>query len=761
MNMKYPHIMQLEEKDCGAACLSMICEFYGAKFPITKCRDLIKADTLGATIYGIVRGSETIGLEATALEGNEQELLRGIQDNEIHFPFIAKIVNQDLFEHFIVVYAIKNNKMYIGDPAQSKIIKIPFKAFLERWQGEIIVFKPGKDWKKQNIRKGALNKFFNVITKQKKILGAIFFISLFISGINLFSATVFEHVIDSIIVIGDHSDDFHSDTEQSTELIEETTDSATPTFFSWIKNGLDILSKNLESICILIIGLYLFQSALTFIRSCMLTILAKNIELPISTGYFNHLVDLPVDFFGSRKGGELMSRFSDASSIREAMSTVTLTIMLDTIMAIVTGIYLFFLSSTLFGITGIILVLYFLITVSFKKPIKMANQSIMRENAQVTAYLKEMIDGIETIKAHQYEQTSKSNFTGLFTSFINRVVHGSITYNLLEVLISTVESVGIILLLWVGAHLCIANTITLGTLITFYYLLSYFFDPVKSLIDLQPTIQRAIVAAERLNDIFDATPEETSPQSSDNSIPNLAGDIHVEHVNFRYGNRRLILQDISLKISQGSKIAIVGESGCGKTTLAKLLLRFYAPENGVITINQKNLSDYPLAFIRHHISYVSQNIFLFSDTIYNNLRMGNMSLSDNEIQEVCKKCLADDFIKGLPFGYNTMLEENGNNLSAGQKQRLGIARALLQKPDLLILDEATSNLDSITEKSIQVMLNDLSSEMTVIIIAHRLRTIQNCDYIYVMDDGQIKEEGCHESLMSKNGIYAGYWKSQL
>lgn len=260
-----------------------------------------------------------------------------------------------------------------------------------------------------------------------------------------------------------------------------------------------------------------------------------------------------------------------------------------------------------------------------------------------------------------------------------------------------------------------------------------------------------MVAAERLNDILDTEIEQKD--SDKEQLNSACGDIKIRNLDFRYGNRELVLKNVNMDFPKGKKIAIVGESGCGKTTLAKLLLSLYQPEYGKVMIEGKNLSEFSVASVRKHIAYISQDIFLFADTIYNNLRLGNEDATGEEIKDVCKWCCADEFIEKFPMKYDTMLEENGNNLSGGQKQRIALARALLKKPDILIMDEATSNLDTITEASVKRTIDNLSDEMTCIIIAHRINTIKNCDYIYVMDKGQIVEEGTHESLLEKDGRY--------
>ena len=317
-----------------------------------------------------------------------------------------------------------------------------------------------------------------------------------------------------------------------------------------------------------------------------------------------------------------------------------------------------------------------------------------------------------------------------------------------------ISAVSIVVLLWAGAYLCVENVITLGALFTFYYMIDYFLNPISNLIDLQPTLQTASVAAERLNDVFDSEMEDVG-QISDLNVT----DIQVKNLRFRYGNREEVLKGIHMHIQKGQKIAIVGESGCGKTTLAKLLLRFYEPESGNIYINGQNITNYSRLSIRNRIAYIPQNVFLFSDTIKNNLKMVDEHVTDEEIERVCKLCKADAFIQNLPLKYDTILEENGSNLSGGQRQRLAIARALLSKPDVLIMDEATSNLDTITEKAIYEVLHTVLKDTTCIMIAHRLRTIKNCDYIYIIKDGSIVEEGTHNMLMSNNSLYSSYYNS--
>jgi ATP-binding cassette subfamily B protein len=356
------------------------------------------------------------------------------------------------------------------------------------------------------------------------------------------------------------------------------------------------------------------------------------------------------------------------------------------------------------------------------------------------------------------EHMAKEKTDTLFGRLITTVFKQSVMYNNLGVIIGVVTSLGTVLILWLGVQSILQGEITLGALITFNALLGYFLSPLGNLINLQPQLQAAGVATNRLNDILLAEREDTE---SGLSSGELKGGIVCENVSFRYGNRELVLEDISLNIEQGQKVAIVGESGSGKTTLMKLLLRFYEAEAGLITIDGKALEDINRTFLRKRISYLTQSIFLFSDSVKNNIFYGSNSdeISDEEFKRVCELCKVDEFVAKLPLGYETRLEENGANLSGGQRQRIALARALLRKPDVLVMDEAMSNLDSITERALSNMISGFDKDMTCIVIAHRLSTIVQCDKILVMDQGQIIETGTHDQLMQQRGKYFSFWEN--
>lgn len=716
---KYPFVQQHDEKDCGAACLSMISEYYGLKLPMAKYRELIKVDNQGANIFGLVTGAEKIGFDAGGLEGTVDELLDAITSGEIQFPFIARIVNEQMFEHYIVVYKMDKGFVITGDPGKNRTTKVPLVKFIKEWQGQIVTFIPNSNFEMRNECKGSFKKYFSYIASQKKLLVFVCMISLVVSFVNISGAVIFEYILSDPL---------------------KMIDTAGGKVFT-----------DIHTVCFVIIWMYILRAILNNLRGYLLALLAKKVDDSITLDYYNHLVDLPIEFFETRKTGEFMSRFCDVAKIRNAISTATLTVMLDTITAIGCGILLYCINETLFFITLIIMGFYALVIFLFKNPIKVINHELMEQDAKVTSFLKESIDGMEMVKTYQNESEIKQKIERLYKHFTQRNVQGTVIYNFQDSIVSFVASTGLVVLLWIGAYLCENQVIDLADLFVFYYLINYFLGPLSNLINLQPELQMAIVAAERLNDILDADIEAT--HSKRMKLEHMFADIKIQNLNFRYGNRELVLQDVNMEFKRGKKIAIVGKSGCGKTTLAKLLLSFYQPEDGDIIINGKSLSEYSISSIRRHIAYISQDIFFFSDTIYNNLRLGNEGITEEEIRDVCDRCGIRSFIESLPLGYNTVLEENGNNLSGGQKQRLAIARALLRKPDVLIMDEATSSLDTINEQTIREMLEQFSEMMTCIIIAHRMDTIRNCDYIYVMDNGVVIEQGTHTSLLNQDGVY--------
>ena len=660
----------------------------------------------------MIKGLDYLGFDSKAVKVEDKKI-----DNSVSFPIIAHIQSKNNFLHYVVVHDVSNKRIIISDP-ESGIKKLSHKEFSEIWTGILLLIEPKKDFQKRNEKDNSLSRFFYVLKNQKSLLFNIFLASILYTVLGIVTSFSSKFLIDYILK-----------------------------------------DKLMTTLTVMVVGmviLEIIQMLLSIFRGYLLIFLGQRIDIAILLGYYNHVIKLPMNFFSTRKTGEITSRFSDADNINDAVAETVLTLMLDVITAVTGGIIVYIQNQYLFFVSIVILLLYVVIVFSFKEILKKINNDVLENNSQLTSFIIQSINGIETIKAYNLEKNIQDETEFKYLKVIKSSFKRSKIYNLLTFLSGVVELIGNTLIMWVGAIQVINGKLTLGEMMVFNTLLGYFTNPVKNLISLQPTIQTATVSADRLGEIIDLDIE----QSDEKMIPqNLKGDIEIKGLNFRYGTRELILKNINMEIKQGEKIALVGESGSGKTTLAKLILKFYDFEKGDININNFNLKDIDNTFLRNKISYISQDMFLFNKTIKENLMLSD-EIEIDDVIELSKKVNAYEFINELPQRFDYMIEENGTNLSTGQKQRLSILRALLKKPDILIMDEATSNLDSITESAIQKTLNNPEFNMTTIIIAHRLSTIRLCDRIYVLDKGEIIEAGTHEELLELKNKYYTLWKEQ-
>lgn len=725
--MRYYCVKQHDITDCGAACLATICKQNDYKIGITRIREVAGTDKQGTNVYGIIKAAETLGFSAKGVKGDKEAFF-----SEFPLPCIAHVIMDGNLLHYVVIHKITKKQVVIADPGAGIVKLTPEEFFGDvhnegkppkyQWSGVLILLVKSESFQTGDETKGLFQRFIHLLLPQKKLIIHIFIASLIYTILGILAAFYFKVLVDDILP--------------------------------------DSLMKTLTTLSIGIIVLNIFKVILNAFRTHLLLYLSQKLDIALLLGYYRHVLELPMNFFGTRKVGEIVSRFNDASKVRDAISGATLTIMIDTLMAVAGAVILYLQNVQMFGITVIMVVLYLIIVLAFNKWYEQLNRKQMEDNSQLTSYLVESLNGIQTVKAYNAERKANRETEIKFVKLLKSIFDLSWVSNLQSSLKIFVELVGGVVILWVGSVCVIKGQITIGQLITFNSLLVYFLDPVKNLINLQPQMQTAVVAADRLGEILDLEAEKGENERKKLCPDSLSGDIVFKDVSFRYGTRQLVLEDINLTIKKGQKVAFVGESGSGKTTLSKLLLHLYKAESGNILINDNNIEDIQIEKLREKIAYISQETFLFSGSILDNLSLGLDYATMDDVIEATKSAQAHDFINELPLRYETRLEENGANLSGGQRQRLSIARAMLKKPDILIMDEATSNLDAITEKQLDKTISEYSENMTTIFIAHRLSTIKNCDQIFVMDKGRIIERGTHEELKQLGGKYSMLAKQQ-
>lgn len=725
--MKYYCVKQHDITDCGAACLATIAKQNGYKIGITKIREVAGTDKQGTNALGVIKAANSLGFSAKGVKGNKEAFF-----SEFPLPCIAHIIVDGRLLHYVVIHKITKKQVIIADPGVGIVKLKPEEFFGEvhkegqppryQWTGVLILLAKNETFEKGDETKSLFNRFFHLLIPQKKLMLHIFVASLLYTIFGILGAFYFKELIDSVLPDG--------------------------------------LQKTLMTLSVAVILLNGFKVLLSAFRSHLLLYLSQKLDIALLLGYYRHVIELPMNFFGTRQVGEIISRFNDAGKVRDAISGATLTVMIDTFMAVVGAIILYMQNALLFGIAVIMVVLYVMIVACFNKWYERLNRKQMENNAELTSYMVESLNGIQTVKVYNAEGKANQETETKFVKLLKSVFNLCWVSNLQTSIKVFIELIGGVIILWVGGVSVINGEMTIGSLITFNSLLVYFLDPVKNLINLQPQMQTAVVAAARLGEILDLEVEKTEREYRKLAPDSLAGDIEVKNLNFRYGTRKLVLEDINFNIKKGQKVAFVGESGSGKTTLSKLLLHLYSPKAGSIVINGNNIEDIQLERLRDKIAYIPQETFLFSGTIFDNLTLGMDDVTIDDVIEASKLAQAHEFINELPLRYETRLEENGANLSGGQRQRLAIARAMLKKPDILILDEATSNLDSITERALDRTIYKFSKDMTVIFIAHRLSTIKNCDMIYVMEKGRIIEQGNHKTLSELGGKYAELARQQ-
>lgn len=525
-----------------------------------------------------------------------------------------------------------------------------------------------------------------------------------------------------------------------------------------------LVDENLNLLNLMSIIMILLLILRTFIGSMKSIIALKTgqrIDAALILGYYKHLLHLPQHFFDTMRVGEIISRVNDAVKIRNFINNVSIDLTVN-IMILVFSVFLMFVYSwELALITLTSAPLFLLIFWGFNCLNRKYQRKIMESSADLESQLVESLNSIATIKRFGVENFANLKTENRFVVLLKNTfcsIYGSILANNGVQFVSS----GItIVVLWVGSSLVIGKTITPGTLMLFYTLVGYVVSPISSLITSNQTIQDALIAADRLFQIMDLEVEEESILSFDLE-PDMIRDIVFENVYFRYGSRKQVFEKLNLRIEAGKTTAIVGESGSGKTTLVSLLQHIYSVQEGEIHIGSYMVQRLTNKSLRRYIGSVPQQIELFAGTIIENIALGDFNPDMKKITNIIDQLGLKDFVDSLPNGYNTPIGEHGASLSGGERQRIAIARILYKDPMILIFDEATSSLDSISERYVKKALDSLAKQgKTIIVIAHRLSTIKTANNIIVLNQGKVAESSNHQTLLALNGIYSRLWHEQF
>ena len=764
--MRYTYVRQHDTTDCAAASLAMVCLHYKKEITITRLRDMMGTDMKGTNLVGLQKAANELGFNTAAVRVDRENFL-----SDFTLPCIAQVITDQGLTHFVVIFkktTIKDDdarrkhvlkeeekkadasKKYkckdyvvIGDPAKD-LEKISLDDFYKNFTGVLLLMNPTSEFKGGKAKKAGasingtstdanakgdkstgkyhmLKRYFDLLWPQKKLFIYAILCSVILTVIGIVSTVFNKALMDEVLPYG---------------------------------------LKNLLVTLILVFSVVnLTSNLLSTVRQWILIFLSIRIDIPLMLGYFEHVYKLPMKFFATRKTGEITTRYSDASTIKSVLTNIAMTIVMDVVMAVGVGIVLFRMNSSLFSLTLFSTALSLLLVIIFKQPYKRINEETMQQSAMLNSQMIESLRGIETIKCNACEDRELEALEREYIKSLKISLRSSkirTGQSLVSMVISTLLNM---VTTYVGIMQVLNGELTLGGYMAFTTLSGYFTSPVSDLISMQMSIQEADISMKRLTEIMDYESEQAEDEEH-TEMEQIEGDIEFKDVTFRYGNRSPALNHISFTIPQGQKVALVGSSGSGKSTITKLLLKYYEPESGEIDVNGINLNEYTNASVRRAISYVPQNVELFSKTLFENIRISRPEATLEQVKDAAKKADAHEFIRKLPLQYNTYLEEAGNGLSGGEKQRIALARAFLKDSNLYILDESTSSLDFGTENTIFDMIYNQLADKSMLIVAHRLSTVRDCDQILVMDHGEIVERGTHDELLAKQGKYYELWNLQ-
>lgn len=713
---KHTQIKQHDIRDCGAACLASVGAHYGLQLPIAKIRQYCHTDTRGTNVLGLIQGLNSMGFNAKGVRGDLEALPK------IPLPAIAHVILKEQLQHYVVVYKVDKNSVLVMDPGPGKMEKYTLEEFKNIWTGVLILLEPNEYFEQRNEKVGNIARFWKLIQPHRTIalqalVGAVIYTILGLS-----TSIYIEKITDYVLIDGN--------------------------------------LRLLNLLSVIMIVLLLFQIFIGAMKSVMVLQTGQRIDKYLILGYYKHLLTLPQRFFDTMKVGEIISRVNDAVKIRAFINDVSIQIFVNIFIVVFSFALMFSYYWKLALIVALVIPFYIFVYWLSNRLNKKVERRMMEEGAELESHLVESLNAVRTIKQFGVEtfanNKTDNRFSALLKTIYKSVLNGLFSGNSSEFL----SRIFTIVLLWTGSIYVIDRVITPGELLSFYALVGYFTGPISQLIGMNKTMQNALIASDRLFEIMDLEREELTNKMDLNRQD--IGNISFNEVSFSYGTRIEVFTGFNCSFEKGKTTAIVGESGSGKTTIASLIQNLYPLKKGKIQIGEYDINYVSHFSLRNLISVVPQQIDLFSGDVIDNIALGEEYPDAQRVINVAKDLGILSFVEKLPNGFQTYLGENGALLSGGQKQRIAIARALYRNPEILILDEATSSLDTDSELTIQAALDLFRKQgKTLIIIAHRLSTIAHADKIMVLKDGQVVEEGSHDDLLvNEESIYKSMWKKQ-
>lgn len=513
-------------------------------------------------------------------------------------------------------------------------------------------------------------------------------------------------------------------------------------------------ASGLTWMLIAMIALLIVQTIIRYYHTLTTNVLGQHVIRDIRIQVFNHIINLRLKYFDNTAIGKLITRtISDLETISNIFSQGLIQIIGDLLQLFVIFGVMFYTDWQLTLIVLIPMPVLIWATYIFKESMKSAFVDVRTWVSNLNTFLQEHISGMAIIQYFAREKQEMEKFKNANSKHRDAHIRANWYFSIFFPVLEIILAIAIGLLVWYGSKQILANAISPGVVVAFLMYINMIFRPIRELIDKFNTLQMGMVSAERVFDVLDT--KEFTPDNGRLSPDSMVGEIEFEHVWFAYNEERWVLKDVSFHVQPGETLALVGATGAGKSSTINILSRFYEIQQGRILLDGKDIRQYKLSSLRQHIATVLQDVFLFSDTIFNNITLYNTDITEEEVIEAAKKVGAYEFIMRLPGGFDYQVQERGATLSSGQAQLISFIRALVHDPAILILDEATSSIDTETELLIQTAIENMMVGRTAIVIAHRLSTIQKADKIIVFDKGEIKEIGTHRQLLA---IEDGYYK---